>query len=282
LPTLTSATGVGIAIPISITDVTGQGIISFDLTFTYDTAVLTPVFTMGTEVSASPGTVTPGASITVNQIVPGTIKVSIFRTGPFTGSGTVVLINMNVVGVTGTDTDLEFTEVLYNGGTVCESHADGNLAVIGSITGNVAYALAATPAPVPDVLLDAPGSVNVSDTTDMDGNYSLTGFGAGPYTVTPSKPTQLCSTTNGINSNDAGLVSKHVVGLVTLSTAQLAAAKVSGNLTTILSSYDAALISQKVVDLCSVGNLAGQWRFTPPSVPHPGGVSSDLIENYTA
>jgi hypothetical protein len=49
-----------------------------------------------------------------------------------------------------------------------------------------------------------------------DGNYTLMGLGAGPYTVTPSKSTQPFTTANGIFSNDAALISRHVVGLITL------------------------------------------------------------------
>ena len=89
---------------------------------------------MGTEVSTTPGTVTPTAIITANQLTPGTIKVSIFDTAEYTGSGTVVTINMNVIGATGTDTDLEFTEVLYNGGTVCSTFTDGSLTVVATPT----------------------------------------------------------------------------------------------------------------------------------------------------
>ena len=101
--------------------------------------------------------------------------------------------------------------------------------------------------------------------TDSMGNYALSGFGSGAYTVTPSRTAQPCvpSGPNGIFANDAGLVSQHVVGLITLSPDQQIAGKVAGPLTPELSALDAAFIAQKTVGLCSGNNLSGQWVFSP-------------------
>ena len=55
--------------------------------------------------------------------------------------------------------------------------------------------------------------------TDSMGNYSLSGFGAGAYTVTPSNVPQPCMplVPNGILADDASLISRHyVVGLIAL------------------------------------------------------------------
>ena len=60
------------------------------------------------------------------------------------------------------------------------------------------------------MLLDAPGSVHVSTESDTSGNYTLTGFGSGAYTVTPSKAGQTCPSTspNGIMAMDATMISR--------------------------------------------------------------------------
>jgi hypothetical protein len=42
------------------------------------------------------------------------------------------------------------------------------------------------------------------------------------------------------------------------------------------------LIAQRVVGICSGLNLAGQWRFTPPSVVHSSGIVINYTEDYTA
>jgi hypothetical protein len=151
----------------------------------------------------------------------------------------------------------------------------------GIITGNVDYAIVSKA--VPGVTLNAPGTPAVSGTTDAAGDYLLTNFGAGAYTVTASKPAQGCLTSNGVLANDAALIAQHVVGLIALSPTQIQAAKVSGPTTSTLTSFDAALIAQKVVGICDPPNQAGQWKFSPSSVAHPSGViGSSLVENYTA
>jgi hypothetical protein len=148
------------------------------------------------------------------------------------------------------------------------------------ITGVVSYAVVVKP--VANAVLNASGSIHVSGTTGLTGSYSLAGFGTGAYTVTPSKAAQPCGTANGIFANDAALIARHIVGLITLSPTQLAAAKVSGDITPAVSSFDASLISQKVVGICSASNSAGQWRFSPISVKYPSGVTTNHTQNYTA
>jgi hypothetical protein len=149
-----------------------------------------------------------------------------------------------------------------------------------AITGYIDYAIVTKP--VPGVVLDAPGSIFVTGTTDSLGNYLLTGFGAGPYTITPTKTAQQCSPPgpNGIFSNDASLISQHVVGLIIFTPDQLIAADVSGLHS--ISSLDASLVAQKVVGRCIGMNRAGHWAFSPDNVAHPEGVSVGLVENYRA
>jgi hypothetical protein len=118
--------------------------------------------------------------------------------------------------------------------------------------------------------------------TDSTGNYVLSGFGAGPYTVVPSKTPQSCAgAPNGIFANDAALISQFVVGAVQLTADQQTAAHVNTIMPGI-TSLDAAFVAQKIVGLCDSNNLAGKWVFSPDSVPHPSGVSGQLVENYTA
>ena len=149
-----------------------------------------------------------------------------------------------------------------------------------NITGNVDYAIVSKP--VPSTQLDAAGGIPLMVFTDIMGNYDLSGFDAGAYTVTPSRTAQPClpAGPNGIFSNDAALISQHVVGLITLTADQLIAADVSDFHA--ISSFDAALIAQKVVGICSGLNHSGEWVFSPASVPHPGGVMGSLTENYRA
>ena len=106
---------------------------------------------------------------------------------------------------------------------------------------------------------------STSAMTDPSGNYTMTNFGTGSYNLTASKTTQVCGTSNGITANDAAKVSQYVVGLIGLTPEQVEAAKVAQFLN--LSSFDAALISQKVVALCTMANHAGEWKFYTTPMP---------------
>ena len=122
--------------------------------------------------------------------------------------------------------------------------------------------------------MDAPGSTPVSGSSLADGTYSLTGFGAGAYTVTPSRTAESCGAPNGVQINDASLIARYVVGLDPFTDDQKLAAKVSGSVTTTISSFDAALVAQKVVCIPNPISLAGQWRFTPANRDYASGVTS--------
>ncbi len=146
----------------------------------------------------------------------------------------------------------------------------------GSVAGSVSYLI--VPQPVPNVHFDAPGSTPVSGNSILDGTYSLTGFGAGAYTVTPSRTSESCGGTNGVQANDASLIAQYVVGLIPFTADQKVAADVSLGATTTISSFDAALVAQRVVCLTpSPLSIAGQWKFTPANRSYASGVTS----NYT-
>ena len=137
--------------------------------------------------------------------------------------------------------------------------------------------------PVPGVSLDAATASILQTLTDSSGNYVLGGFVPGPYTMTPSRTAQPClDAPDGIFANDAALISRHVVGLITLTDDQLIAAKVTGDLTSEVSSLDAAFIAKRIVGNCNVNNHSGQWVFSPSSTVHPQGVNISLTENYKA
>ena len=80
------------------------------------------------------------------------------------------------------------------------------------VSGRITYANALTSTPVSSATLDALGSIVLSTTSNSTGNFTLTGFGIGAYTITPSKVGQV----NGISNLDASRVAQHIVGLTTL------------------------------------------------------------------
>jgi len=144
-----------------------------------------------------------------------------------------------------------------------------------SITGTVTYGNAAAPPKyISNVTVTGTGSQNVSTVTDPPGatagQYQLTGFGTGSYTVSLSKTTGQ----NGINSFDAARIAQHVTGISLLANDnQRVSADVTGNGN--ITSQDAAKIAQVVTGLpFSPPNLTNTWRFfTTPGPTFPVGAS---------
>jgi hypothetical protein len=150
-----------------------------------------------------------------------------------------------------------------------------------TISGTITYGNAiGAPATrfVPDVLMSGIGALPVIDMTDSLGTYSLSGFGAGSYTVTPSK---IGGDNDAVSAFDAAKVAQHVVGppLPALIGNQLIVADVSGN--GALTSFDAGLIANWVVQLPPSGSTA-TWKFSPTSRTYASATSNVSGEDYTA
>jgi hypothetical protein len=145
----------------------------------------------------------------------------------------------------------------------------------------VTYENAAIPVvPVPHTFINAAGSPPLSFETDLNGNYSLSGFGPGDYIVTPSKADVSFLTPNGIFSNDAALISQHVVHLITLNPTQQRAGRVSGGAD--LTAADAGFIARWIVGIINPNNQTGKWVFTPANRTYSNVDSSLSNEDYDA
>jgi hypothetical protein len=173
--------------------------------------------------------------------------------------------------------DTQF-QITYTGG-------DGNDVSITriappSVSGTITYGNAiGSPSPrfVSNVLLSGAGLPDVSATNDFPGgNYSLSGFGAGSYIVTPSK---IGSVNGAISSFDAGKIALHVAGTTLLTGNQLIVADVSGNGT--ISSFDAGQIARYTAGLAGSGS-AGSWIFMPAKRSYESVTSSITGEDFVA
>ncbi|MGD9590115.1 MAG: cohesin domain-containing protein [Pyrinomonadaceae bacterium] len=247
-----------VLVPLNIDDTTGRGILSVTYTLTYNSAVLQYI---GID---QIGTLSSAFNFTVNSTTPGTLIINLYGDTPLAGAGVLMNLRFQAIGAIGTTSAMNFGGMLINEGVPCVNTTNGLVTIISStISGVVSYgnALVPTPGfrPVPHTTLSAAGSVPQSTTSAVvTGAYTLSGLGAGAYTVTPSKTGDV----NGITGLDAALISQHVVNLITLNANQLAAADVSNNGT--VSGLDAAYISQWVVNLPNPG-ITGTWRFIPTS-----------------
>jgi hypothetical protein len=100
--------------------------------------------------------------------------------------------------------------------------------------------------------------------TGTPGTYTLTGFGAGSYTIKPTKPG---GPNAAINSFDAARVAQGVAGTIPfVSQNQRFVSDASGNGS--VTSNDAALIAKFAAGLGGAGNVA-QWKFFVTGAPSP-------------
>jgi len=151
-----------------------------------------------------------------------------------------------------------------------------------AISGTVFYDNAiGVPSPrfVSNVTITGTGSPNVMTASGAPGptagQYVLTGFGAGSYTVTPTKSGGV----NAITSFDAAKIAQHVAGINILTGNQLTVADVSGN--GAISSFDAGQIARFVAGSSPFGST-GTWRFTPVNRSYASVTSNVTGEDYGA
>jgi hypothetical protein len=283
IPTVQTRNGLVVTVPVNTSEMTGRDASSADFTITYNSAVLTPLAnpTFGVTLG-SVGSSNGGARVlTVANPSAGTLVISIFGANEFQGNGVLVNLNFTVIGTPLSTSPLNFSAFKYNEGTPCTTTTNGSVSVIsGTLSGTVTYGNAvvgpAPPRAVPNVLVSAAGAPPQSTVTSSLGTYSLSGFGPGSYTITPTKSG---GGNDEITGLDASTIAQFVVGIVPLSTNQQTVADVSG--TGGVTSFDASMIAKYIVSLPASG-ATGTWRFTPVSNTHATIYADITNENYSA
>lgn len=194
-------------------------------------------------------------------------------------SGTIGLWTMNADGS---------NQVIFPGtNTIGNGYSDWTV-LPSAITGTITYgnAIPADVRFVSNVQINGAGSVPVSVFTDgpgpTAGQYTLTGFGAGAYTVTPTK-------TGGVNASissfDAARIAQHAAGPpnAQLTGSQLLVADVSNNGS--ITSFDAGMIAKFVAgppyEPPGIG-LTGSWKFSPVNKNYASVTASIAGEDYSA
>ncbi len=282
-------------IPVIVSDLTGLGVLSYDIQITFDPSVVMPNFV--TPVITS-GTMSAAMTLTTNTSNPGHLIISAYGDTALTGSGVLLALQFGTSFSGQTALTFEnYTDssgagshfhrgFLFNEGTPTVTLTNGSITLLGgstptntptpsagSISGTVTYVNASAPPKfISNVTITGAGSPTVSTMTALPGvgagTYTLTGFGGGPYTVTPTKPT---GGVNSISSFDAGRIAQHVAGIPPLLDAtHLIAADASNNGT--VSSFDAGQLARFVVSAPPFG-ITGQWRFITPGPTFPVGSS---------
>ena len=250
-----------------------EGLISADLSITFDSTVLTAV-------GAAAGNLTAGFSIATNTTTPGTVTVSMANSTPVTGAGDLLVIDLQVIGAPDDTTVLTFSSVSLNSGAIPTTPVNGGLTVNNAfdLSGLVSYYQGA--APVASTQLDVTGSGSYSTATDTGGIYGFAELPSGNYTLTPAK-------TDGYSPSivsplDASLVLQHSSGSISLAGNQAAAADV--NKAGGIDAFDASLILQYAAGLIVLpfpGNPQ-VWEFVPSLYSYTGLDEHQTNQDFTA
>jgi hypothetical protein len=144
-----------------------------------------------------------------------------------------------------------------------------------SISGTISYCIDQTKKVPNATVQTTSGTPSATTNTNASGFYQLTGLGAGPYTIAPSKT----GAVSGITAFDAALVAQYVAGITTPNSCQMLAGDSSNNGS--LSAFDAALIAQTVASISNPG-IAGTWKVVPSSRSYSMLNGNLTNENYDA
>jgi hypothetical protein len=263
----TGLPGTTAVVPVRLSDVTGRGVLSADVTLRFNPDILTVT-------GVAPGSLTGGCTLTINLSAPDRAVISAFCAAPMSGSGSLAEITFDVAGGYGQGSPIRFVRGMLNEGSPAVCTDDGVFAVpaLGGIAGRILYyrdsASGAEPgtSPVPGVTLalggTAPGAPDAA-ITDGAGAYAFADKPLGAdYQVLPGKTGDFAQ---AVSSFDAALNAQAVVGLLTLTPAQRLAGDVTGNGE--VSSFDSALIAQHTVGLITrfpvAERLGSDWFLIP-------------------
>ncbi len=129
LPVTGGVTGATVTLPITVGDLTGRGVIAWDLDLVFDPMVLTPA---DPPVDAT-GTLSSSMTITPNATA-GRLRISAFGTESLTGSGTLLRLRFNVNGSSGNGSDLTWQMFQFNEGSPASTTTNGRVTVVDALT----------------------------------------------------------------------------------------------------------------------------------------------------
>ncbi|HMY75889.1 MAG TPA: NF038122 family metalloprotease, partial [Blastocatellia bacterium] len=275
---LTRPPGAALSVPITVGDLTGKNVTSYDFTLNYNSSVLRPA---SGEIADRANTLSSGFSVTVNGNNPGRLLVSAFGTSALSGAGTLLNLRFEVIGQAQACSDLTLNGFTLNNGTPCVSATNGRVCLVsgGSLSGTVSYGNSSTA--VPGVKLTATGAANATANTDASGNYQLPNLSGGSITVTPTKTDDFNTVKQFIRSADAALVARAAVDLEQLNQFQQVAADANNDRR--ITGFDAALIAKASVEIFDDStSVVGMWKFVPDKREYSSIAGEMTGQNYTA
>ncbi len=113
-PRLNAAPGTALKVPVTIGDITGLGIRSYEFELHYDANVLEPAAVA----ADTAGRISEGRTVTVNSLEKGILRVVIFGALPLEGQGHLLDLHFNVVGTVDSASELRWEHFRLNEGGI--------------------------------------------------------------------------------------------------------------------------------------------------------------------
>lgn len=269
VPNVSANKGNIIEVPIIVSEITGLR--SLDVKLTYDKDVLGVV-------DVRKGMLTSNFSLTPNTTIPGKLTIAMASATGASGSGKIAYIEFKVLDGEKTSSPLNLEEVTINSpGSVIVTTTNGTFSFSDTyeIKGNIRYYKNSRN--ISGVNMELEGQKTYTASTDINGQYILSGIESSDYKLIPGKEDEATD----ISSYDASLILQHSAGLITLSEHQKKAADVNND--GVITAMDAAYVLEKAVDLLQLPfpGAGKVWTFTPEEKTYTNLNSNKNYENFT-
>ncbi len=199
-----------ITVPIVTGDVTGLGVISYDLQVTFDPAVVTP---------ASPpfdrtGTLSSSMLVTTNAGFPGHLIITAFQATPLTGSGTLLNLKFNVIGAPGQSTALVFETYtdpsmsthpgfVFNEGDPASTATNGSVMILATPTPTSTATNTPTPTATETFTPTATNTATFTPTATATSTFTPTATATNTFTPTSTATNTFTPTPTATETNTA-------------------------------------------------------------------------------
>ena len=137
LPTATQAPADNFDVPVTVGDLSGMNVTSFDFDLLYDPTVIQPQ-TMQTN---SAGTLSAACG-TFSNVIPvsatqSRLAISTACVNPLVGAGTLISLKFTAVGAVGTNSAISFSPFIFNAGVPTNMSNTGNISINIATAANV-------------------------------------------------------------------------------------------------------------------------------------------------
>lgn len=259
IPDTSEWQGGTIDIPINTTSLSGLGIMSGNISFTFNQNILT-----ATAIDTT-GSLLSGYTVSFNNTITGTVNIAFAGTGPISGSGVLCHVRFDISSINTGGTWLSFTEALFNE-NLSATTDNGYFTIISYST-----------------IYLSPNTASLVAGESLQ--FTASG-GLPPYTWSTSDAT--VATIDG-----AGYLTAHQSGVIQVTvTDQVGASKTSGNITvydtyvslpnvyaTLGSQYDMPVLISVVPVGQSIYSVQGTISCKSPELSIVGVVTAGTLTN---